>query len=148
MHCSIFRLGTVVPVSLISLQFMERVVTMGTTRRSSVSWAFARSRRVSVRDGVCAWVVGFVGSVRRVIVVFITLFISSEVCVSSTIAGLLVGIACIGDVEIGGPLSSGAVRLDVSLIEEGIGECGRFGAFGLYFSFRLVGPSLLDPGDL
>ena len=66
----------------------------------------------------------------------------------STIAGLSVGIACDGDAKIRCPLSSGADRLVVSLIGEGIGEGGRFGAFRLYFSFRLVGPSLLGPADL
>ena len=71
MHCSSFRLVTVVPLSLISLQLMGRVVTIGTTKRSSVSSAFTRSRRVGVRDGVCALDVGFVGSVRRVAVVLL-----------------------------------------------------------------------------
>ena len=58
----------IVPLALISLQLMGRVVTMGTTMRSSVCKAFTRSRRVGVRDGVCAWVVEFVGSLRRVVV--------------------------------------------------------------------------------
>ena len=66
----------------------------------------------------------------------------------STIAGLSGGIACSGDAKIGGHLSSGAVSLVVSLIGEGIGEGVRFGAFRLYFSFRLIGPCLLGPGDM
>ena len=66
----------------------------------------------------------------------------------STIAGLSVGIAFGGDAKTEGPLSSGAARLVVSLIEEGIGEGGRFGALILYFSFRLVGPRLLGPRDM
>ena len=101
-----------------------------------------------MRDGVCAWVVEFVGSVRRVAVGFVTLFISWEMCVRSTIAVFSVGISCSDDAKVGGPLSSGAVRLVVSLIGEGIGEAGRLRAFRFYFSFRLVGPSLLGPGDL
>ena len=121
---------------------------MGTTRRSSVSRAFTMSRRVGVRGGVCAWDVGFVGSMRRIAVVFVTLFVSWEVCVRSTIAGLSVGTACSGDAKIRGSLSSGAVRVAASLIGEGIGEGGRFGAFRFYLSFRLVGASLLGPGDL
>jgi hypothetical protein len=103
---------------------------------------------VGVRDGVCVWVVGFVGLVRRVAVVIVTLFISWEVCVRSTVAGLSVGISCSGDAKVGGPLSSGAVCLVVSLIGEGIGEGGRFGALRFHFSFQLVRPSLLGPGDL
>ena len=120
---------------------------MGTARWSSVSMAFTRSRRVGVWDGVCAWVVEFVGSVRRVAVSFVTLYISCEVCVRSTITGFSVGIPCSDDAKVEGPLSSGAVRLVVSLIGDGIGEGGRFGAFRLYFYFRLVGSSLLGPGD-
>ena len=75
-------------------------MTMGATRRSSASNAFTRSRRVGVRDGVSVWVVGFVRSGRRVVVGFVTLFISWEACMRSTIAGLSVGIACSGDAKI------------------------------------------------
>jgi len=63
-----------------------------------------------------------------------------------TIAGL--SVACGGDVEIGGPLSLGAVRLFVSLIGEVIEEGGRFDAFRIYSPLRLVGPSLLGPADV
>ncbi len=76
------------------------------------------------------------------------LFVSWGLWVKSTIAGLSVGIAYGGYDKIGGPLSSGAGRLIVSLIGEGIGEGGRFGAFIFYFPFRLVGPILLGPVDL
>ena len=47
----------------------------------------------------------------------------------STVVGLSEGMACEGDDKIGGPLSSGAGRLVVSLIGEGIEEGGLFGAF-------------------
>ncbi len=101
-----------------------------------------------MQEGMCALVVRFGGSVGRVAVVFVTLCVYWGVCVRSTIAGSSVGIACGGDVKMGAPLSSGAIRLVVSLIWEGIGEGGRFGAFRLYFPLRLVGPSLLGPANL
>jgi len=66
----------VVPLLFISLQLLGRTETMGTTRWSLVSRAFTRSRRVGVREGVCALVVRFGGSVGRVAVVFITLLVS------------------------------------------------------------------------
>ena len=66
----------------------------------------------------------------------------------STIAGLSVGISCGGKVRKGDPLSSGAIRLVVSLIGMGIGEGGSFGAFGLYSPFWLVNSSLLGSADL
>ena len=65
----------------------------------------------------------------------------------STFAGFSVGVACGGTVGKGGPLSSGAVRLVVSLIGVGIEEGGRFGTFGFYFSLWLVNSSLLGSAD-
>ena len=53
-----------------------------------------------------------------------------------------------GDVNASGTLSSGACRIVVSLIWEEVGGGGRFGAFGLYFPFWLVGSSLLGTVDL
>ena len=47
----------------------------------------------------------------------------------STVVGLSVGIARGGNAKIGEPLSSGACRLVVSLIGEGIGEGSHFGVF-------------------
>ena len=99
-------------------------------------------------DGVCEWVDGFMRSSSWVFVGLVTLFMSWEMCARSTIAGLSVEIACGGKVGKGGPLSSGAVRLVVSLIGVRIGEGGRFGAFGFYFSLWLVNSSLLGSADL
>ena len=96
----------------------------------------------------CAWVGEFVRSSRGVVVGLVTLFMSWEVCVRSTIAWLSVGTFCCNNVRKGGPLSSGAARLVVSLIGVGTGEGGRFGAFGLYFPLRLVNSSLLSSADL
>jgi len=58
------------------------------------------------------------------------------------------GKACGGNVRKEGPLSSGAVRLVVSLIGVGIWEGGRFDEFRLYFPLRLVNSSLLGSVDL
>jgi len=57
-------------------------------------------------------------------------------------------IALCGDAVADGTLSSGVNRLVVSLIGIGVGEGGRFVAFGLYLPLRLVGPSLLVAVDL
>ena len=100
MHCSSFRLVTAAPLALISFQLVGKAVTMGPARRSSVSMAFARSRKGDVRDGVCAWVVEFVGSARGVAVGFVTLFISWEVCAGSTIAEFSAGIAYSNDAKV------------------------------------------------
>jgi hypothetical protein len=48
--------------------------------------------------------------------VLVTLVVSWEVFVRSTITGLSLGTACSGDAKVGGPFSSGAVRLVMSLI--------------------------------
>ena len=53
-----------------------------------------------------------------------------------------------GDTKARGTLSSGASRLVVSLIVGGVGEGSRFSAFRLYFSLRLVGPSLFGAANL
>ena len=68
--------GCFVPLSLISLQLLGRDATMGTTRRSFVSRAFTMSQKVGMRDRVFALVVKFGGSMERVAVVFVTLFVS------------------------------------------------------------------------
>ena len=99
-------------------------------------------------DGMCVWVVRFVGYATRVTVVLVTLITPCEVCMRSTKARLSVGIACSGDAKVGGPLSSGAIRLVVSLIGEGIEGGVCFGTLRFHFSVRLVGSSLLGPGDL
>ena len=79
--------------------------------------------------GVCAWVVELVGFAIWVAEVLVTLVVSWEVFVRSTITGLSVGLACNGDAKLGGPFSSGALRLVVSLIRWEVGESSRFGAF-------------------
>ena len=61
--------------------------------------------------------------------VLVTSFCSFRVCVRSTIAGVSLDVACRGGVRVGGPLSSGAFRLVVSLIRWEVGESGCFDAF-------------------
>ena len=63
-------------------------MTIGATRRSSMFRAFSRSWRMGVLDRVCAWVVEFVGFAIMVAEVLVTLVVSWEVCVRSTITGL------------------------------------------------------------
>ena len=71
--------------------------------------------------GVGAWDVSFGGWSRGFVEVLVTSFCSCEVCVRSTIAGFSQDVACGGGVRVGGPLSSGAFRLVVSLIRGEVG---------------------------
>ena len=76
---------------------------MVATRQSLVFRAFARSQRVGMRGRFCALGYGSGGSVGRAAIVFVTLFVSMDVCVKSTVVGLSVGIACGGDAKVGAP---------------------------------------------
>ena len=60
-HCSSFRLVTVVPLLFISLQLLGRAANMGVTKWSPVFRAFTRSRKVGVQEKVRALGVRFGG---------------------------------------------------------------------------------------
>ena len=79
---------TIVPLLFISPKLLGRATTTGATIWSLVYRAFTRSWRVGVRGKLCALGVRFGGSVGRVAVVFVTLFVSWDVCVKYTIVGL------------------------------------------------------------
>ena len=79
--------------------------------------------------GVSSWDVSFGGWSRGIVMLLVTSFSFFGVCVRSIIAGSSLDVACGGGVKVGGPLSSGAVRLVVSIIGWEVLESGRFGVF-------------------
>ncbi len=83
-------------------------------------------------------VVEFVGFAIRVAEILVTLVVSWEMFVRSTITGLSVGIACSGDAKVGGSFSSGAVRLVLSHLAWG----GDDKAGGTLSSVFVLGSSM------
>ncbi len=102
---------------------------------SPVSRTSIRSGRGYVRGRVGEVEVGSVESMAKGAVMFVTLCASGVVWGESTNVELTTAVAWGGEATAGGTSSAGASRIVGSLVGAGVGEGGRFDAFGLYFPF-------------